>query len=125
MGEGAADGSGERSWLQWTDLPSVSRPEIYRVLFDYQPEAPDELALRRGDEVKVLRKVGKAQGRGGGPEGCVEKRRHPGRKELGDLAPFPMASCSPRPQRIRAGGKESLKAEEESFQTTLCSPHPQ
>lgn len=37
--------------------PTVSRPEIYRVLFDYQPEAPDELALRRGDEVKVLRKV--------------------------------------------------------------------
>uniref|UniRef100_A0A8C7B4H0 SH3 domain-containing protein n=1 Tax=Neovison vison TaxID=452646 RepID=A0A8C7B4H0_NEOVI len=37
-------------------LRTVSRPEIYRVLFDYQPEAPDELALRRGDEVKVLRK---------------------------------------------------------------------
>ncbi|XP_021539376.1 SH3 domain-containing protein 21 isoform X2 [Neomonachus schauinslandi] len=40
-------------------LRTVSRPEIYRVLFDYQPEAPDELALRRGDEVKVLRKIKK------------------------------------------------------------------
>ncbi|XP_027447417.1 SH3 domain-containing protein 21 isoform X3 [Zalophus californianus] len=40
-------------------LRTVSRPEIYRVLFNYQPEAPDELALRRGDEVKVLRKIKK------------------------------------------------------------------
>ncbi|XP_045834880.1 SH3 domain-containing protein 21 isoform X5 [Meles meles] len=54
-------------------LRTVSRPEIYRVLFDYQPEAPDELALRRGDEVKVLRKTtedkgwweGESQGRRG------------------------------------------------------------
>ncbi|XP_040325295.1 SH3 domain-containing protein 21 isoform X5 [Herpailurus yagouaroundi] len=54
-------------------LQTVSRPEIYRVLFDYQPEAPDELALRRGDEVKVLRKTtedkgwweGESQGRRG------------------------------------------------------------
>ncbi|CAK6440947.1 unnamed protein product [Pipistrellus nathusii] len=38
-------------------LRSVFYPETYRALFDYQPEAPDELALRRGDEVKVLRKV--------------------------------------------------------------------
>uniref|UniRef100_A0A673UV40 SH3 domain-containing protein n=1 Tax=Suricata suricatta TaxID=37032 RepID=A0A673UV40_SURSU len=54
-------------------LRTVSRPEIYRVLFDYQPQAPDELALRRGDEVKVLRKTtedegwweGESQGRRG------------------------------------------------------------
>ncbi|XP_077609317.1 SH3 domain-containing protein 21 [Crocuta crocuta] len=54
-------------------LRTVPRPEIYRVLFDYQPEAPDELALRRGDEVKVLRKTtedkgwweGESQGRRG------------------------------------------------------------
>uniref|UniRef100_A0A8C9HZI0 SH3 domain containing 21 n=1 Tax=Piliocolobus tephrosceles TaxID=591936 RepID=A0A8C9HZI0_9PRIM len=33
------------TWLrvgQWTDLFPVSHPEAYRVLFDYQPEAPDE-----------------------------------------------------------------------------------
>ncbi|XP_058409674.1 SH3 domain-containing protein 21 isoform X1 [Diceros bicornis minor] len=54
-------------------LRTVSRPETYRVLFDYQPEAPDELALRSGDEVKVLRKTtedkgwweGESQGRRG------------------------------------------------------------
>lgn len=54
-------------------LRSVFYPETYRALFDYQPEAPDELALRRGDEVKVLRKVtddegwweGESQGRRG------------------------------------------------------------
>ncbi|XP_057572667.1 SH3 domain-containing protein 21 isoform X3 [Hippopotamus amphibius kiboko] len=54
-------------------LRTVSHPEIYRVLFDYHPEAPDELALRRGDEVKVLRKItedkgwweGESQGRRG------------------------------------------------------------
>ncbi|XP_012620665.1 SH3 domain-containing protein 21 isoform X2 [Microcebus murinus] len=54
-------------------LRTVSRPETYRVLFDYQPEAPDELALRRGDLVKVLRKTtedkgwweGECQGRRG------------------------------------------------------------
>ncbi|XP_053432345.1 SH3 domain-containing protein 21 isoform X3 [Nycticebus coucang] len=54
-------------------LRTVSRPEIYRVLFDYQPEAPDELALQRGDVVKVLRKTtedkgwweGECQGRRG------------------------------------------------------------
>ncbi|XP_023556830.1 SH3 domain-containing protein 21 isoform X1 [Octodon degus] len=37
-------------------LQTVSYPETYRALFDYQPEAPDELPLKRGDEVKVLRK---------------------------------------------------------------------
>lgn len=26
-------------------------------MFDYQPEAPDELPLKRGDKVKILRKV--------------------------------------------------------------------
>ncbi|KAK1340203.1 hypothetical protein QTO34_018768 [Cnephaeus nilssonii] len=54
-------------------LRPVFYPETYRVLFDYQPEAPDELALRRGDEVKVLRKItedegwweGESQGRRG------------------------------------------------------------
>ncbi|XP_051688161.2 SH3 domain-containing protein 21 isoform X2 [Oryctolagus cuniculus] len=54
-------------------LRTVSHPETYRVLFDYQPEAPDELALHRGDEVKVLRKttedkgwwLGECQGRRG------------------------------------------------------------
>ncbi|XP_070324497.1 SH3 domain-containing protein 21 isoform X1 [Odocoileus virginianus] len=54
-------------------LQTVSYPETYRVMFDYHPEAPDELALRRGDEVKVLRKVtedkgwweGESQGRRG------------------------------------------------------------
>ncbi|KAG8506834.1 SH3 domain-containing protein 21 [Galemys pyrenaicus] len=40
-------------------LRTVSHPETCRVLFDYQPEAPDELALRRGDVVKVLRKLKK------------------------------------------------------------------
>lgn len=43
-------------------LRTVSQPETYRVLFDYQPEAPDELALRRGDEVKVLRKTTEDKG---------------------------------------------------------------
>ncbi|MBZ3870408.1 SH3 domain-containing protein 21 [Sciurus carolinensis] len=43
-------------------LQTVSHPEIYRVLFDYQPEAPDELALRRGDMVKVLRKTTEDKG---------------------------------------------------------------
>ncbi|XP_061042768.1 SH3 domain-containing protein 21 [Eubalaena glacialis] len=54
-------------------LRTVSHPETYRVLFDYHPEARDELALRRGDEVKVLRKTtedkgwweGESQGRRG------------------------------------------------------------
>ncbi|CAI9152469.1 unnamed protein product [Rangifer tarandus platyrhynchus] len=54
-------------------LQTVSYPETYRVMFDYHPEAPDELALRKGDEVKVLRKVtedkgwweGESQGRRG------------------------------------------------------------
>ncbi|XP_073936665.1 SH3 domain-containing protein 21 isoform X2 [Castor canadensis] len=54
-------------------LTTVSCPETCRVLFDYQPEAPDELALRRGDVVKILRKTtedkgwweGECQGRRG------------------------------------------------------------
>ncbi|XP_063092154.1 SH3 domain-containing protein 21 isoform X9 [Cavia porcellus] len=37
-------------------LLSASYPETYRALFDYQPEAPDELPLKRGDKVKILRK---------------------------------------------------------------------
>ncbi|XP_006886646.1 PREDICTED: SH3 domain-containing protein 21 [Elephantulus edwardii] len=43
-------------------LRTVSHPETYRVLFDYQPEAPDELELRRGDVVKVLRKTTEDKG---------------------------------------------------------------
>ncbi|KAM6216990.1 SH3 domain-containing protein 21 [Rhynchocyon petersi] len=54
-------------------LQTVSHPEACRVLFDYQPEAPDELELRKGDVVKVLRKTtedkgwweGECQGRKG------------------------------------------------------------
>ncbi|XP_029419000.1 SH3 domain-containing protein 21 isoform X6 [Nannospalax galili] len=54
-------------------LQTVSCPETCRVLFDYQPEAPDELALHKGDLVKVLRKTtedkgwweGECQGRRG------------------------------------------------------------
>lgn len=54
-------------------LGTVSCPETCRVLFDYQPEAPDELALQKGDLVKVLRKTtedkgwweGECQGRRG------------------------------------------------------------
>lgn len=83
------------------------------------------MALRRGDKVKVLRKVGKAAGRGGCREGPVEKGWDLGKKECGDLAHLPTASLSPRPQRIKAGGKGSLKAEEEFSQTTSCSHHPQ
>ncbi|XP_013374958.1 PREDICTED: SH3 domain-containing protein 21 isoform X2 [Chinchilla lanigera] len=43
-------------------LRTVSHPETYRALFDYQPEAPDELPLKRGDEVKVLRKCTEDKG---------------------------------------------------------------
>ncbi|KAM5248655.1 SH3 domain-containing protein 21 [Ctenodactylus gundi] len=43
-------------------LQTVSHPETYRALFDYQPEAPDELPLQRGDEVKVLRKTTEDKG---------------------------------------------------------------
>ncbi|XP_045155113.1 SH3 domain-containing protein 21 [Echinops telfairi] len=54
-------------------LQTVPHPETYRILFDYQPEAPDELELRSGDMVKVLRKTtedkgwweGECQGRRG------------------------------------------------------------
>ncbi|XP_052033307.1 SH3 domain-containing protein 21 isoform X2 [Apodemus sylvaticus] len=54
-------------------LRTVSCPETCRVLFDYHPEAPDELALQKGDLVKVLRKTtedkgwweGECQGRRG------------------------------------------------------------
>ncbi|KAK2106458.1 hypothetical protein P7K49_015972 [Saguinus oedipus] len=58
MEAGAADRCRKLGYRgQWTDLFPVSHPEAYRVLFDYQPEAPDELSLRRGDVVKVLSKV--------------------------------------------------------------------
>ncbi|ELW48185.1 SH3 domain-containing protein 21, partial [Tupaia chinensis] len=74
-------------WPQWNDLSLVSRPETYRVLFDYQPEAPDELALRKGDLVKVLRKVKKlvprkAGSRESGSNGSFLSGApgHPGRK---------------------------------------------
>lgn len=67
----------------------------------------------------------KGTGRGGCREGHAEKGWDLGRKELEDLAHLCPASFSPRSQRMRAGGKESLKAEEEFSQTTLCSHHPQ
>lgn len=71
MEVGAADGWGRLGFRgQWTDLFPVSHPEVYRVLFDYQPEAPDELALRRGDVVKVLSKVCEEQGGGAQGSGC-------------------------------------------------------
>lgn len=35
-----------------------------------------------------------------------------------------LACFSTRQQRIRAGGKESAKADEECFQTTLYYHHP-
>ncbi|XP_058992151.1 SH3 domain-containing protein 21 isoform X3 [Mustela lutreola] len=81
-------------------LRTVSRPEIYRVLFDYQPEAPDELALRRGDEVKVLRKTtedkgwweGESQGRRGVfPDNFV-------------LPPPPVKKLTPRKMVSRESG---------------------
>ncbi|KAL4667711.1 hypothetical protein H8959_006400 [Pygathrix nigripes] len=74
MEAGAADEWGRLGFRgPWTDLFPVSHPEAYRVLFDYQPEAPDELTLRRGDVVKVLSKTtedkgwweGECQGRRG------------------------------------------------------------
>ncbi|CAH6790864.1 Sh3d21 [Phodopus roborovskii] len=43
-------------------LRTVSCPETCRVLFDYHPEAPDELALHKGDLVKVLRKTTEDKG---------------------------------------------------------------
>lgn len=51
------NGGGLASEDSGLTLFPVSHPEAYRVLFDYQPEAPDELTLRRGDVVKVLSKV--------------------------------------------------------------------
>ncbi|XP_049631487.1 SH3 domain-containing protein 21 [Suncus etruscus] len=62
---------------RWDDPPEYQQtayhPEYYKVLFDYQPKAPDELALRKGDMVKVLKKTtedegwweGESQGRKG------------------------------------------------------------
>ena len=38
-------------------LQTVFHTEIYRVLSNYQPEAPEELVLWKKDEVKVLRKT--------------------------------------------------------------------
>ncbi|XP_027631550.1 SH3 domain-containing protein 21 isoform X2 [Tupaia chinensis] len=85
-------------------LQTVSRPETYRVLFDYQPEAPDELALRKGDLVKVLRKTtedkgwweGECQGRRGVfPDNFV-------------LPPPPVKKLVPR----KAGSRESAPAKE-------------
>ncbi|XP_043851638.1 SH3 domain-containing protein 21 isoform X2 [Dromiciops gliroides] len=40
-----------------TPVYPLTAPESCRVLFDYEPEAPDELALQRGTVVKVLRKT--------------------------------------------------------------------
>lgn len=43
----------------FSELTSLQSPTLRPTgsCFDYHPEAPDELALRRRDEVKVLRKV--------------------------------------------------------------------
>ncbi|XP_029418997.1 SH3 domain-containing protein 21 isoform X3 [Nannospalax galili] len=59
--------------LTYDSPPDYLQTETCRVLFDYQPEAPDELALHKGDLVKVLRKTtedkgwweGECQGRRG------------------------------------------------------------
>ncbi|XP_072466136.1 SH3 domain-containing protein 21 isoform X2 [Notamacropus eugenii] len=40
-----------------TPVYPITATESCRVLFDYEPEAPDELALQRGTVVKVLRKT--------------------------------------------------------------------
>ncbi|XP_042649485.1 SH3 domain-containing protein 21-like [Tyto alba] len=37
-------------------------PQLCRALFDYTPELPDELPLRRGDVVRVLSKQTEAEG---------------------------------------------------------------
>ncbi|XP_077700873.1 SH3 domain-containing protein 21 isoform X11 [Canis aureus] len=86
-------------------LRTVSRPEIYRVLFDYQPEAPDELALRRGDEVKVLRKTTE-------DKGWWEGESHGRRGVFPDnfvLPPPPIKKLTPRKVASRASAKEPKK----------------
>ncbi|XP_077700862.1 SH3 domain-containing protein 21 isoform X1 [Canis aureus] len=83
-------------------LRTVSRPEIYRVLFDYQPEAPDELALRRGDEVKVLRKTTE-------DKGWWEGESHGRRGVFPDnfvLPPPPIKKLTPRKVASRASAPQ-------------------
>ncbi|CAK7306489.1 SH3 domain-containing protein 21 [Vulpes lagopus] len=86
-------------------LRTVSRPEIYRVLFDYQPEAPDELALRRGDVVKVLRKTTE-------DKGWWEGESHGRRGVFPDnfvLPPPPIKKLTPRKVASRESAKEPKK----------------
>uniref|UniRef100_H0XZC4 SH3 domain-containing protein n=1 Tax=Otolemur garnettii TaxID=30611 RepID=H0XZC4_OTOGA len=101
-------------------LRTVSRPEIYRVLFDYQPEAPDELALQKGDVVKVLRKTtedkgwweGECQGRRGVfPDNFV-------------LPPPPIKKLVPRKviSRESAPFKEPKKSMPKTFLPTVKKP---
>ncbi|XP_038543458.1 SH3 domain-containing protein 21 isoform X3 [Canis lupus familiaris] len=83
-------------------LRTVSRPEIYRVLFDYQPEAPDELALQRGDEVKVLRKTTE-------DKGWWEGESHGRRGVFPDnfvLPPPPIKKLTPRKVASRASAPQ-------------------
>nr|XP_031539898.1 SH3 domain-containing protein 21 isoform X7 [Vicugna pacos] len=74
-----------------------------KVNFSYSPEQADELKLQAGEIVEVIK------------EALVTHTSLQSALIPRDL---------PRPQRIRAGGKESLKAEEESSQITLFSPTP-
>nr|XP_055197583.1 SH3 domain-containing protein 21 isoform X3 [Nyctereutes procyonoides] len=103
-------------------LQTVSRPEIYRVLFDYQPEAPDELALRRGDEVKVLRKTTE-------DKGWWEGESHGRRGVFPDnfvLPPPPIKKLTPR----KVASRESVPsartgpATVRRMDATLPSPLP-
>ncbi|XP_041593995.1 SH3 domain-containing protein 21 isoform X5 [Vulpes lagopus] len=103
-------------------LRTVSRPEIYRVLFDYQPEAPDELALRRGDVVKVLRKTTE-------DKGWWEGESHGRRGVFPDnfvLPPPPIKKLTPR----KVASRESVPsartgpATVRRMDATLPSPLP-
>lgn len=80
-------------------------PELCLVLFDYTPELPDELPLRRGDVVQVLSKVRGARGRGQ-PRGWSP-----------ELTPALARSG----QRLRAGGTGSAGTREGSSPTTSWS----
>uniref|UniRef100_A0A8C0K7E8 SH3 domain containing 21 n=1 Tax=Canis lupus dingo TaxID=286419 RepID=A0A8C0K7E8_CANLU len=103
-------------------LRTVSRPEIYRVLFDYQPEAPDELALRRGDEVKVLRKTTE-------DKGWWEGESHGRRGVFPDnfvLPPPPIKKLTPRKVASRASvpSARTGPATVGRMDATLPSPLP-
>ncbi|KAK2091582.1 hypothetical protein P7K49_030866 [Saguinus oedipus] len=80
---------------QWTDLFPVSHPEAYRVLFDYQPEAPDELSLRRGNVVKVLSKTTGI--RAGGKENKLVSRKMVSRESAPTKEPKKLMSKASLP----------------------------